>query len=128
MKKNIWVKGNSKPQKLDNLKKMTLMKEVESFIKNSQKLSKSIHRFEIKAGRVYFYHLVEQVGWDDPNSQFLVPLIEGRYAEFKYARITLYANVCTLDWQRYNDQWVTLFSGTFTECLQHMDERDEWFE
>ena len=34
----------------------------------------------------------------------------------------------TLDWQLHNDQWITLFSGSLNECLQHMNERDEWFE
>ena len=105
-----------------------MIKEVESFIKNSPKLSKSIHRFEIRAGRVYFFQLLEQLGWNDPNTHFTIPLIDGRYAEFKYARITIYANECTLDWQRSNDQWMTVFTGTFIECLQHMDESDEWFQ
>jgi hypothetical protein len=128
MKKNGWIQGNPKPQKLDNPKKMKLIKEVESFIAYSQKLSKSISRFELRAGRVYFYQLVEQFGWDDPNARFIAPLIDGRYAEFKYARITIYPNECSLDWQRFNDQWMTVFSGTFTECLQHMDDRNEWFQ
>ena len=128
MRKNVWIQGNPKPQKLDNSKKMKMIKEVESFIENSQKLSKSINRFELRAGRVYFFQLVEQFGWDDPNSRFIMPLIDGRYAEFKYARITLYTNECTLDWQRHNDQWITVFSGTFTECIQQMDERNEWFQ
>ncbi len=128
MKRNVWIKGNPMPQKLDNLKKITITKEVESFIENSQKLSKSINRFDIRAGRVYFFQLVEQFGWNDPNTQFTVPLIDGRYIEFKYARITIYPKECTLDWQRHNDQWVTIFSGTFKECLQHMDESDEWFQ
>ena len=128
MKKNVWIKGNPKPQKLDNSKKMAMIKEVKSFIENSQKLSKSINRYELKAGRVYFFQLVEQFGWDDPSARFIMPLIDGRYAEFKYARITIYPKECTLDWQRPNDQWVTIFSGTFAECLQYMDERDEWFQ
>lgn len=128
MKKNIWIQGNPKPQKLDNSKKMALIKEVKSFIENSQKLSKSISRFELRAGRVYFFQLVEQFGWNDPNARFIMPLIDGRYAEFKYARITIYPKECTLDWQRHNDQWVTIFSGTFAECLQYMDERNEWFQ
>lgn len=55
MRKNVWIQGNPKPLKLDNLKKMKIIKEVESFIENSQKLSKSINRFELRAGRVYFY-------------------------------------------------------------------------
>ncbi len=128
MRNNVWVQGNPKPQKLDNLNKMKMIKEAESFIANSQKLSKSISRFDLKAGRFYFYNLVEQFGWNDPNARFIMPLIDGRYAEFKYARITVYSKECTLDWQRHNDQWMTIFSGTFTECLQQMDERNEWFQ
>ena len=128
MKRNVWVRGTPKPQKLNDLKKLSLKKEVQSFIENSPKLSKSINRFELKAGRVYFFQLVEQFGWDDPNARFIRPLIDGKYAEFKYARITIYPFECTLDWQRHNDQWMTLFTGTLTECLQHMDERDEWFQ
>jgi len=90
MKRNVWVNGNPKPQKLDNSKKMKIIKEVESFIENSQKLSKSINRFELRAGRVYFFQLIEQFGWNDPKNKFIMPLIDGWYAEFKYARITIY--------------------------------------
>ena len=128
MKKNIWIKGNPKPQNLSSSQKMIMIKEVESFIENSQKLSKTINRFELRAGRVYFYQLEEQSGWNDPNTHFTIPLIDGRYAEFKYARITIYINQCTLDWQRYNDQWMTVFTGTLIECLQQMDETNEWFQ
>ena len=128
MKNNKWVQGNPKPQKLSDIKKLLLKKEVQSFIESSSKLSKSINRFEIKAGRVYFFQLVEQFGWNDPDARFIMPLIDGRYAEFKYARITVYPNECTLDWQRHNDQWIAVFSGTFTECLHCMDERNEWFQ
>ena len=123
----VWMPGPSGPLKLNDLKKRTITKELQAFIDNSPKLSKSINRFEIKGGRIYFYHLVEQFGWDDPDARFITPLIDGKYAEFKYARITLFPNESTLDWQRYNDQWITMFSGTLQECLQHMDERNEWF-
>jgi hypothetical protein len=112
---------------MSELKKLALRKEVQSFIENSPKLSKNINRFEVRAGRVYFFQLIEQLGWNDPNVRFTVPLIDGKYIEFKYARITIYPLECTLDWQRHNDQWMTLFSGTLAECLQYMDESDEWF-
>ena len=128
MKRNKWIQGNPTPQKLNDIKKLSLKKEVQSFIESSSKLSKSINRFEIKAGRVYFFQLVEQFGWDDPDARFIIPLIDGRYAEFKYARITIYPNECTLDWQRHNEQWIAVFRGTFTECLHYMDERNEWFQ
>jgi hypothetical protein len=126
-RKYAWAKSSPVPVKLTDIKKILLKSEVRSFIENSPKLSKSINRFEVKAGRIYFYELVEQHGWDDPNSRFIVPLIDGKYLECKYARITIYAQLCTLDWQRHNDQWMAIFSGSLNECLQHMNERDEWF-
>ena len=128
MDRKVWVLDNPKPQKLSDLKKRALTKEIESVIENSPKLSKSISRFELKAGRAYFYHLVEQFGWNDPDAKFIKPLIDGKYGEFKYARITIYPLECSLGWQRHNDQWISIFSGTFTECLQYMNERNEWFE
>ena len=128
MQKNIWIQGTTTPLKLSDTKKLALKKEVQSFIENSPKLTKAINRFHFKAGRIYFYQLVEQFGWDNANSRFIVPLIDGKFIEFKYARITIYPQQCTLDWQRHNDQWVTLFSGSLNECLQHMNERDDWFE
>ncbi len=126
--KYVWVKSNPLPVKLSETEKSSLKMEVQTFIENSPKLKKTINRFDVKAGRIYFYHLVEQYGWDDPDSRFIIPLIDGKYCEFKYARITIYPQQYTLDWQRSNDQWMTLFSGSLIECLQHMNERDEWFE
>jgi hypothetical protein len=128
MKNHAWLQINSKPESLSQQKKLALSKEIQLFIANSTKLSKSISRFDIKAGRVYFYCLVEQFGWDDPDAQFIIPLIDGKYGEFKYARITIYPLECSLDWQRHNNQWISIFSGTFSECLQYMNERNEWFE
>ena len=127
MRKYAWVQSAPVPVKLTDIKKRLLKSEVQTFTENSLKLSKSINRFEVKAGRIYFYHLVEQFGWEDLDSRFIVPLIDGKYIEFKYARITIYPQQCTLDWQRPNDQWMTIFTGTLNECLQHMHERDEWF-
>ena len=128
MKKYVWVKGPPKPIKLDVRKKVSISNEVHSFVENSAKLSKSVNRFEVRAGRVYFYQLVEQFGWNNPESKFIVPLIDGKYVEFKYARITIYPLECTLDWQRSNDQWMSLFTGTMKECLQFMEDGGEWFE
>ena len=56
MRKNVWIQGTPKPQKLSELKKLSLKKEVQSFIEKSPKLSKSINRFEVKAGRVYLFN------------------------------------------------------------------------
>ncbi|MCK4406517.1 MAG: hypothetical protein KAV44_02455 [Bacteroidales bacterium] len=124
----MWIKDNFKPKKLDRYQKVKISGEVERFIKKSEKLSKSVNRIAVKSGRVYLYHLVEQFGWDDPESKFIKPLIDGKYAEFPYARITIYDNEYSLDWQRHNDKWATVFTGSLQECLQFMDETGGWFE
>ena len=128
MKNKVLMKGSPKPVSLDQQQKEALSNEIQLFIANSPKLSKRINRFDIKANHVYFYYLVEQFRWDDPEAKFIKPLIDGKYAEFKYARITIYQLECTIDWLRSNDQWLSLFTGTFTECLKNMDENNEWFE
>jgi len=76
----MWIKGNFKPKKLDRFQKAKISSEVEDFIKKSEKLSKSVNRIAVKAGRVYLYQLVEQFGWDDPESKFIKSLIDGKYA------------------------------------------------
>jgi hypothetical protein len=127
MTRRIWMPSSPKPQSLNQSKKLLLSNEIEMFIANSPKLSKSINRFDIKAGRVYFYYLIEQHGWNDPEAKFIIPLIEGKYSEFKYARISIFKDECILDWQRHNEQWLTIFNGTFAECLEQMNENNEWF-
>lgn len=124
----MWIKGNPKPKKLDEYQKLKISGEVENFIKKSEKLSKSVNRIQVKAGRVYLYQIVEQFGWDDPDAKFIKPLIEKKYAEFPYARITIYDDECSLNWQRPNEQWVSLFTGSLQECLKFMDETGGWFE
>ena len=61
---------------------------------------------------------------------YIKPLIDGKYLELTYARITLYDSEgtdCTLDWQRHNNQWMTLANGTLEECLYHMEQDEGWF-
>jgi hypothetical protein len=75
-----WAK-NSKPAKLNANDKAKIVANVHQFISPSSKsrLSEIVHRFEVRAGRVYFYRLQEQFGWDDPDMQFIKPLIDGKY-------------------------------------------------
>ena len=124
----MWIRGNPKPKKLNEFQKAVIISEIDKFIAKSEKLSKRINRTQIKAGRIYLFHVVEQFGWDDPESKFIKPLIDGKYAEFPYARITIYDNNCTLDWQRHNEQWAEITAGSLQECLQFIDETGGWFE
>lgn len=76
------------------------------------------------------YRLHEQFGWDNPGVQFIKPLIDGKYAEFLMARITLYdtqGNACEVDYQRHTGQWMSLHEGDVANCLTFIEENEQWF-
>ena len=122
---------NSKPVKLVAMDKSRMEEVVRQLVTASLELSKRVHRFEVKAGRIYLYSLHEQFGWDNPEARFVKPLIEDKYAEFLMARITLFdvrGEQCEAAFQRHTGQWVSLFEGSVTECLSFIDENDQWFQ
>ncbi|MCF2139409.1 MAG: hypothetical protein K9W44_05070 [Candidatus Lokiarchaeota archaeon] len=52
------------------------------------------------------------------------PLINGKYEEFIFARITLFEEKlthCTADWQRHNLKWYTVHEGTLEDCLKYIE-------
>jgi hypothetical protein len=125
-----WL-NKPKPAKLSASDKTRLEAVVNPFIAASPELSEIVHRIEIKAGRIYLYRLHEQFGWDNPDVQFIKPLIDGKYAEFLMARITLYdtlGNTCEADYQRHTGQWMNLYEGNITDCLTFIEENDQWFQ
>ena len=124
----VWVRVPQAP-KFTKDEKTKILKTVEEAIQELPKLSEVVSRFDMRANRIYLYHLVEQ--FRPEGAVFIKPLIDGKYLEFPYARITLTdkkAEQCTVDWQRHNEQWMTLFDGTLTECLKDIENNDEWFE
>jgi len=123
----VWVKVKQ-PKKISQSEKESLMKRIEAEIAKTTKVRQAVSRIEIRAGRVYLYKLHEQTFTE--GVIFTVPLIDGKYLEFPYARITMYASIdnnCSLDWQRHNNQWMTLDEGSLEECIQKM-EQSEWFD
>ena len=127
-KNMVWVKGPKKPAKLSQWDKESLLKRVEEEVAKTTKLQKDVSRIEIRAGRVYFYKLYEQFLMEGVT--YTVPLIEGKYIEFPYARITVYDKTfrdCSLNWQRHNNQWMTLNEGTLEDCIQKAEQSD-WLE
>jgi len=123
----VWVKVK-KPIKISQSDKFFLMKRVEAEIAKTTKVLQAVSKIEIRAGRVYLYHLCEQIRVE--GVIYTTPLIDGKYLEFPYARITLYDKYyrnCTLDWQRHNNQWMTLDEGSLDECIQAA-EKSDWFE
>ncbi|MNH95487.1 hypothetical protein D3C73_481360 [compost metagenome] len=104
---------------------------VKQAVTASPELTQRVHRVEVKAGRIYLYRLHEQFGWDNPEAQFIKPLIEGKYAAFPMARITLFdtqGDKCEAAFQRHTGQWVSLYEGNVTECLGFIEENNQWFQ
>ncbi|MEW5821331.1 MAG: hypothetical protein AB1782_14150 [Cyanobacteriota bacterium] len=126
MTKGYWT-YKLKPAKLTKNEKEIIKAQVLKFIDSSEKLKEKVSRIDLKAGRVYLYHLVEQ--FHAEGAILIKPLIDGKYCEFHFGRITLYDSKgynCTADWQRYNDQWFNLHEGTLENCLIFM-ESDAYF-
>ena len=125
----VWVRV-PQPPKFTKDEKAKLLATVQETIKESPKLSKVVSRLDMRANRIYLYQLVEQFLPEGIEVEFIKPLIDDKYIEFPYARITLndkQAEQCTADWQRHNDQWISLYGGTLTECLKEIENDECWF-
>lgn len=126
MTKGYWT-YQTRPTKPTKNEKEVIKTQVTKFIDSSEKLKEKVSRIDVKAGRVYLYHLVEQ--FHAEGAILIKPLIDGKYCEFIFGRITLYdskGQKCTADWQRHNDQWFNLYEGTLEDCLSFMEE-DAYF-
>lgn len=131
--KNMNKKWLSSPKavKLDVSDKERIHSVISRSISVPSRLSQIVSRIEIKGGRIYLFRLHEQFGWDKPDVQFIKPLIEGRYAEFLLARITLFdkhGEKCEAGWQRHTGQWINLFKGDMIGCLVFIEENEQWFD
>ena len=126
----VWVYTGKKPiKKMSEWERASLMKRVEAAIATTTKVKEKVSRIQIKSGRIYLFYLYEPTIVE--GVQLTVPLIDGKYFELSYARITLYNNKysdCSLDWQRHNKEWMTLGEGSLEECIQKMEQGDGWFE
>lgn len=123
----VWVYTPQAPKfKADE--KVKLLAMIKETIEKLPKLSQKISRLDMRANRVYLYALVEQFKPD--GVLFVEPLIDDKYLEFPYARITLLdtlGNNCAVDWQRHNNQWMTLYTGTIMECINSIEHDNGWF-
>jgi hypothetical protein len=114
--------------KLTAQDKEKILAALQAAIKALPKLSKKVSRVQMRSNRIYLYELAEQ--FKPEGAVFMRPLIDGKYLEFPYARITLNdkrGDSSTADWQRHNNQWVTLFTGTLTECIRSIEDDNGWF-
>ena len=117
----IWVSEPQAP-KFTAHEKTTMLASIKELIRQLPKVSKKVSRVEMRANRIYLYELVEQSNPD--GALFTKPLIDGKYLEYPYARITVqdtHGNNCTVDWQRHTNQWMTLHSGNLAGCMKHIE-------
>ena len=109
--------------------KAAIVREATEKIKSYEKLAKKVSRIIMRSNRLYLYELYEMK--DIPEGAHLIkPLIDGKYVENIYGRITLYdteGRQCTLECQRFNDQWMPLYNGTLSHCLNAMEIDNGWF-
>ena len=126
----IWAETQSTgTDGFDAKTKAAIMSDVTEEIKEYEKLSKKVSRITMRSNRLYMYELYEKK--DRPEGAHLIkPLIDGKYVEIMYARITLHdtgGRQCTLECQRFNDQWMPLYNGSLIRCLNVMENDDGWF-
>ncbi|GHT12458.1 hypothetical protein FACS189426_15870 [Bacteroidia bacterium] len=123
----VWT-GKTTPAKLTDRDKESIKRIVEAEIEKTTKLKGIVYRTQVKAGRVYLFYLYEP---QIPEGAILTkPLIDGKYFELVLARITVYDKYhkeCTLDWQRHNNEWMTIEKGSLEECIQ-IAEKSDWFQ
>lgn len=128
-KKSQWVWAQQpKTPKMNSEQKKEMLGKIKIIIEKLPKLSKKVSRIDIKGNRIYFYGLMNQEGRE--GAHFIKELIDGKYVEFMYGRITLKdeeGQKCSLDCQRYNDQWMTLYEGELTKCITVMENDEGWF-
>ena len=116
------------PLKFTAKEKEEILKKTNEIITTHQKISKKVSRVEMRTNRIYLYELVEQS--DMESAVYIKPLIDGKYLEYPYARLTLLTiqgENCTADCQRYNNQWMTLYTGTLSECIAQIEDDNIWF-
>jgi hypothetical protein len=123
----MWVYKLEAPKFTAN-EKTKKLEQTKTILKELPKLSEKVSRVDMRANRIYLYELVEQ--FKTEGAVYIKPLIDDKYLEFPYARITLNdakGDNCTADWQRHNEQWMTLHTGSLVECLISIDKDDTWF-
>ncbi len=126
-KQQVWV-YKPMPSKFNANEKLKILTKIKELISACPKVTKKVSKIEMRANRVYLYELVEQFRAD--GVIYTQPLIDDKYLEFPYARITLIdaqGKKCTTDFQRHNNQWMTLYNGTMEECILHIENDDDWF-
>jgi len=125
--RHAWVQASQRV-KFDAGGKAEILRQAQEIVNASAKLRQKVSRMDMRGNRVYLYELFEPS--KSEGAIFTKPIINGKYLEYLYARVTVNndaATSCTLDWQRHNGQWMELKSGTLQECLTQIENDDTWF-
>jgi hypothetical protein len=126
MVNRIWTLSNT-PIKFTEPLKEELSKRINELVKKTQKLARVSSRIHLQGGRIYFYYLSE-VHLPENGHYMGKPLIDGKYQEWIFARITVYdknADHCTADWQNSSLRWYVLHEGSLENCIQYI-ETNQW--
>ena len=126
-KQQMWIYKPS-PPKFSTSEKEKILAKAKEIITMQPKVSQKVTRIDMRANRIYLYELVEQ--FKPEGAIYIKPLINDKYLECPCARITLLdinGEKCTTDFQRHNNQWMTLYSGTLVECITNIENDDGWF-
>lgn len=127
---HIWAAPQpTKPVGFNKETQEAIISEVKEEIKSYEKLSNKVSRVEMRSNRLYLYELYEKKQISE-GARLIKPLIDGKYVEIMYARITLQdteGRQCTLESQRVSDEWMPLYNGPLSRCLNAMEIDDGWF-
>ena len=110
-----------KPVSFSREEKQSLNERITNYVEESTLLKERVSRIDLKAGRVYFYYYEEV---SQTHGTLTKPLIEGKYFEFPFARLTIYdikSEQCSAEYQRHNNKWFILKEGTIGECLSYIE-------
>jgi hypothetical protein len=117
-----------KPEKFTKYEREITLDKVNKCIEELEELKSKVKRTDMKAGRVYLYHYVEP--FISGYGTLIKPLIDGKYLEFPFVRITFYDTEgvnCSAEYQRHTSKWITLKEGTLNECILYINENGEYF-
>jgi hypothetical protein len=117
-----------KPEKFTKSEKESALNNINKYVEEFAELKSKVKRADMKAGRVYLYHYIEP--FISGYGTLTKPLIEGKYLEFPFARITFYDKEglnCSADYKRHNGKWITIKEGRLEECIIYINENGVYF-
>lgn len=126
MANEFWVR-EEQPEKFSKNEKETLKDTIICYFDDYAKLKERTKKVEIKAGRAYLYEHYEV---DTRYGKIIKPLIDGKYLEMAFARITIYDKQyekCSAEYQQFNGKWFTVSEGNLNNCIKYIAKNEGIF-